>query len=397
MKRILLSTLVLTILALTTSPVDAQLRFPFSKSKAKDQQASLELTEDAGPWLIMVTSFAGEDGLEQARRLALDLRENHRIDTYVYRHQFDFSKDIANKGRGWEAVETEDKQMTIRPIQMKTASKSKFEEIAVLAGDFPSVDDSKAQKTLGMIKTLQPASMANFDIREAINGDDLAGERLRAWRGFANINSPGGGGPLRAAFMLPNPMLPDEYFQARKVDHFVIDLNKNAKYSLLSNPGVYSVKVATFGGEITSDLNEIEQRKQEQAWREKNNKRITSSKLMDAAKKATLLAHALRKKGFDAYEFHDRHESYVCVGGFDWLTQEDAAGQKRSNQEVIDTILEFKGSYVNVPGREKTFQSYPLPTALTKAGIACDPQPIPVLVPKAPQQSTATRFLGKLR
>lgn len=403
MKRFTFATIVLMLLTLWMMPqaAEGQIRLPFGKSKASSPQERLELTQRAGPWLIMCTSFVGEDGLQQARRLAQELREEHRLKAYIYRHEFDFTKDIASKGVGWEVIETSDKQKRIRPIQMEPAGKSKFEEIAVLIGDFPTIDDSKAQKTLERIKMLKPNSMANFDVRNAVQGDDLAGERLRAWRGFASMVSSNPDsknmGPLRAAFLLPNPMLPDEYFEARKVDHFVLDLNKNFKHGLLKNPGIYTVKLASFCGDITLDLNQIQQKNQEQSWRKKNRKSLTQSKLVDAAKKATLLTRELRAKGIDAYEFHDRHESYVCVGSFDWITQEDAAGKKRNNPEVIETILKFKGSRVDVPGKPGALQTYPLSKRLTDAGIACDAQPLPVLVPKAPAGRSANRFLGKLR
>jgi len=40
------------------------------------------------------------------------------------------------------------------------------------------------------------------------------------------------------------------------------------------------------------------------------------SELEAAAEKAHRLAKALRMKGYDAYEFHDRYASIVTVGSF---------------------------------------------------------------------------------
>ena len=403
MKRISVLTQLFLLVNLILLPVtaDAQLKLPFGKSKSNKNHENLELTQRAGPWLIMCTSFVGEDGLAQAQRLARELRDEHKMKAYIYRHEFDFTKEVADKGVGWEVVTTPDKQKRIRPIQMEPAGKARFEEIAVVVGDFAGVEDSKAQKTLAKVKSLRPETMASMDLRSAIEGDDLAGERLLAWRGFANMMSSDPDsknlGPLRAAFLLPNPTLPDEYFQARKVDHFVLDLNKNFKYGLLRNEGIYTVKVATFCGEVSLDLHQINEKNQEQSWRKRNKKSLTSSKLVDAAKKATLLTRELRSKGFEAYEFHDRHESYVCVGSFDWLAETDAAGNKRSNPEIVETILKFKGSPVNVPNKPGAMQTYKLSNRLTNAGIACDPQPIPVLVPKPPETRVSNRFLGSFR
>ncbi len=381
-----------------TMPVQAQL-FPFGKSKTVEDRP-LELSERAGPWLIMVTSFTGDEGRQQAIRLAEELRSEFRLEAYIYEHQFDFNKET--QGMGWEVVTMRDDQKTIRPVQMKSLVESRFDEIAVLVGDFASVDDPKAQRTLEKIKTVRPQSLANFDVREAVVGNGLAGERLRAWRsGFTSLMSADPDeqklAPLRSAFLLANPMLPDEYFAAHKTDQFVINLNSNQKHSLLENPGVYSVKVASFAGETTMDLAEMEQIKNEDNRRMRGRQSLTSSKLVDAAKKATVLTAELRRQGYEAFEFHDRHESYVCVGAFDWLTQEDELGVKRNNPEIEKTILHFKGESVYVPGKEGATKTFPLPVKLTNLGITCDAQPLPVLIPKKNQARTAKSLFGNLR
>lgn len=144
------------------------------------------------------------------------------------------------------------------------------------------------------------------------------------------------------------------------------------------------------------ELDQIEQQRAEESWLRRNKKDKTESKLMNGAKKATVLTDYLRKQGIEAYEFHDRYESYVCVGGYDWLVNEDADGIKRNHPGMVETINQFKGSAVNLPGRPGAIRSYSLPAKLAKAGIACDLQPLPVLVPKGPERS-ASRLFGRLR
>ena len=379
------------------SQVDAQ-RLPFGRTRALET-SHLELADNDGPWLVMCTSFSGEDGLQQARRLAMELRTEHRLKAYIYTKTFDFRQQLS-VGEGWEVVKTEDQQETIRPIQMKPLRNAKFDEVAVLVGDFSSVDDERAQKTLEKIKMLQPQTMLSevstgFD---SPSDSDLQSLRNLKGIGFMSRNPElNNMGPMHAAFLLPNPLLPEEYFAARKVDNFVIGLNKDLKYSLLKNPGKYSVKVASFSGQTTLDLNQMKLLEQQDQDRMRSRKGITESKLVDAAKKATLLTYALRRKNIEAYEFHDRHESYVCVGSFDWLTQEDQAGLKQNNPEIEKTILEFKGESVYVPGKPGATKTYPLPAKLTAAGVTCDAQPLPVLVPKAEETKTASRFFGNFR
>ena len=148
---------------------------------------------------------------------------------------------------------------------------------------------------------------------------------------------------MRAAFLLPNPMLPDEYFAVNQVDHFVINLNKRVKHSLLSNPGIYSVRVATFRGDSTFKINEIEDKKEEESFLKRMGNPVRNSKLAAAAEKAHLLTEELRSNGVEAYEFHDRHESYVCVGSYDWISKAGANGTKYNNPEIVKVIKYAKG------------------------------------------------------
>ena len=389
------------VMLLSMVPQDAsaqRFKLPFGKSKPEvERQQSTHLTQQAGPWLIMCASFVGDDGRQQARRLAQELREKHRLAAYVYSHEFDFAADVSGRGRGWEVFDLAGEK-TLRPKRMRPAGESQFEETAVLVGDFASVEDARAQKMLDQIKTLQPESMVNYDAQSA---ESDSASRLRAWRGlYSKLKSEDSKdklkGPLKAAFLMPNPLLPDAYFDARKIDQAVLKWNKDSKYSLLKNKSTYTVKIASFGGESTMELEQIERTRAEENWRQKNGTGITESKLFNAAKKATVLTDYLRKKGIEAYEFHDRYESYVCVGGYDWLVKDDERGFKSNHPEMVETINKFKGSAVNLPGRPGAIRSYTLPSKLAKAGIACDLQPLPVLVPKAPERS-ATRMFGRLR
>lgn len=402
MKSAKLIVVVLVLLSMVSQDANGQrFKLPFGKSKSADQeQQSTQLTQRAGPWLIMCTSFVGEDGRQQARRLARELREKYKLTTYVYSHEFDFAADVASKGRGWEVYEVGNEKK-VRRAQMKPAGESQFEEIAVLVGDFASVEDAKAQKLLAQIKTLQPESMA-YDVQQAVNDPNLAGSRLRAWRDFSKLRSDDPKdklkGPMKAAFMMPNPLLPDEYFAARKIDTEVLKwkANKDAKYSLLDNKSIYTIKIASFSGDSTMELDQIEQTRAAESWRKKSGKKASESKLFNAWKKATVLTDYLRDKGIEAYEFHDRYESYVCVGGYDWLVKHDDQGIKRNHPDMVETINKFKGRAVNLPGRPGAISSYSLPSKLAKAGIACDLQPLPVLVPKAPAHS-ASKMFGRLR
>ena len=213
-----------------------RLRLPFGNNKTKTTVDGIQLTQKARPWLIMCASFSGENGSQQAFRLAKELRQNYRLNAYVYRHNRDISEAVQGKAIGFDVVEVGGQEL-LRPAQMKLAAGDSVEEIAVLVGDFSSLEDAAAQRTLTKIKAVHPGTMAEFD------SDPNNKKR----------------GPLKAAFLMPNPMLPDQYFEARKIDETVIKWNTKTKYSLLKNPGNYSVRIATFGGDSSFQQNEIEQ------------------------------------------------------------------------------------------------------------------------------------------
>jgi hypothetical protein len=116
---------------------------------------------------------------------------------------------------------------------------------------------------------------------------------------------------------------------------------------------------------------------------------IEQSKLAQAGRKANILCEELRKLGIEAYEFHDRSESFVCVGAFDWVSRKDNFGGVEFNPEVEKTIMLFKGTVENMPGNQNSFAAKSLPT-LEKQGIAFDVQPVPVAVPRAPGAQSQT-------
>ena len=88
--------------------------------------------------------------------------------------------------------------------------------------------------------------------RSAGRGQEPARCRLPAGQSPAR---PGGAArpPMHAAMLIPNPLLPDDYFTRQEVDDFVLAMNADVAHSLLDCPGRYTVRVATFTGAGTFD------------------------------------------------------------------------------------------------------------------------------------------------
>ena len=139
----------------------------------------------------------------------------------------------------WSIDENSNSEHHVVQTKMKPATDSSFEEFAVLVGDFPSVEDARGQRVLKKIKSLTSVS-----IDASLTGakeSGLSAERIREWRHHPDTlpeHIAGTKSVLGAAFLMANPMLPEEYFEKETVDKLVQKMNKGVKHSLLKNPGV---------------------------------------------------------------------------------------------------------------------------------------------------------------
>jgi hypothetical protein len=356
---------------------------PFRRSVDASKDKTYWLSQQEGPWLIMCASFSGENGIHQANDLVHELRSKHSLNAFVYKMKFDLPDTVNGAGMGIVEI-VDDKHFIARHEQMTFANASDIEEVAVVVGNFATHEDRAALSTLEKIKTLRPESLS---FSESVPTSQSFGYLREFYRRVSGNSEIKNRGPMGQAFLIPNPLLPEEYFARQQADTVILNLNKDIKYGLLSCPAPYSVRVATFRGEVTFDLSKMEQWEQEEKRLLKFNQAQSKSKLAEAGEKAHHLTNELRKQGIEAYEFHDRSESYVCVGSFDWVRRRGADGKEEWNNEVVETINKYKASVEdravkNFPGlgrplRPKTLQS------LRGTDIVFDIQPIPVQVPVA--------------
>ena len=374
---------------LAAAPPWAQL-IPFQKKPVPAQVVSastdLTLDEKAGPWLIMCTTFVGEAGEAQAQELAKELRTRHRLQAFVYHQHFDFTQ--AENGLGFNQFGG--------PKKMKPLRQVEYDEHAVMVGNFPSVDDPLLEKTLQEIKTLNPAMFVAAKQAEAKapqSNKDVLSQPLDQLREFYKKLSKNEErkrqGPMAKAFVTRNPLLPDEYFVAQGLDPFIVRLNKDLPNSLLKNPKKFTVKVATFRG--------IDTFKGDKEFDKLTTAGSRDPKIDQAAEKAHLLCEALRKKGIEAYEFHDTSESIVTIGSFDSVGHERGDGKTEINPQVHQLMKQYSAEQRLIPGLNqygtepktipgvfygKDKEGQPMP-------IYFDTQPLPVEVPR---QSIAASY-----
>ena len=136
------------------------------------------------------------------------------------------------------------------------------------------------------------------------------------------------------------------------------------------------MQVATFRGKVVYDI-------------EKNYDAdaAVSNSLVKAAEDAHRLVMALRKQGIEAYEYHDRHESVVCVGSFQSLGMRQIDGKINLEPRVAAVMKAYGAQRVQLPNSTQ-FGLRPK----TLGGIQFDIQPRPIHVPK---KSIGSNYLSR--
>ena len=314
-----------------------------------DSKAMYPLAEKDGPWLVLATTFRGEGARDDARRLVQELRRVHKLKAYTHEKSFDYTGTQQGVGLNPDGSRK----------KMRYANAENVVEVAVLVGDFAAFDDARGQKILAKVKSLRP---------EALTGNSGKSQSFSDFRKMVGLERNAGKGPMHLAFVIPNPLLPEEFFSRQQVDRFVLDMNADVDHSLLDCPGLWSVRVATFTGSGTFDQKAIEAGDGDVEL---------EGRLVQAAEKAHRLTVALRKAGWEAWEYHDRESSIVCVGSLDSKTVPGPQGTATVHPEIVRILRDL--------GPDPTRLATGVVLPRTVDGVMLDVQPAPIQVPRAPQ------------
>ena len=342
------------------------------RSVDAEPEKDYRLTEENGPWMVMACSFSGDGAEKQAKALVYELRKRYKLPAYTFQGRFDPGEargrgvvDKYGNPRKWKYAkyaDCEDEEKARHP---------ELVEMAVLVGNFQSAEDAETQKTLQKIKYTRPECL---EIEEG----KQTNQTLVGWRMIQKQLQDAIGseskqkGTMGHAFITTNPLLPPEFFdQKNRVDDLILALNKGVPYSLLDCPGKFTVQVATFKGNVIIKQDEIQAIE--------NGQKEMKSELAKAAEKADKLTHALRMKGYEAYQFHDRSASIVTVGSFNsvgvGMPQTD--GRTEINPHIHKIMKTFGAESTTLPG-----QNIPVTPLKSLVGIPFDIQAIPVQAPK---------------
>ena len=314
-----------------------------------DGKAMYPLAEKDGPWLVLATTFRGEGARDDARRLVQELRRTHKLKAYTHEKSFDYTGTQPGIGLNPDGSRK----------KMRYANAENVVEVAVLVGDFASFDDPRGQKMLAKVKSLRP---------ESLTGDSGKSQAFSDMRKALGLERNAAKGPMHLAFVIPNPLLPEEFFSRQQVDRFVLDMNADVEHSLLDCPGLWSVRVATFTGSGTFDQKAIEAGNEDVEL---------EGRLVQAAEKAHRLTGALRKAGWEAWEYHDRESSIVCVGSLDSKTVPGPQNTATVHPEIVRIVREL--------GPDPTRLATGVVLPRTVDGVMLDVRPSPIQVPRAPQ------------
>jgi hypothetical protein len=254
------------------------------------------LARDHGPILIKVASFIGEEHLSYAVALAKELRERHRMPTYIFRYQAKLEGGMTKKEE-----EDYEKQFLMKPRKFVPVNEPPI-NFVVLVGDFPSIEDPAAQRDLQRLRKIEVESVpANI-------WDQYRMSAIEDAKGKAKKNQP-----LASSMLVPNPHPQAPKFQksiSPEVAKMIFELNSSSPFSIYENRHPYTLAVAQFTGTSVYGSNDKEKGLGVKMFG------VKGSPLSEAAQQAISVADALRKLGWEAYVFHGQYASMVCIGGF---------------------------------------------------------------------------------
>ncbi|MEM8734717.1 MAG: hypothetical protein AAGG44_10870 [Planctomycetota bacterium] len=354
---------------------------PFvSMFRKKREPKLVELQAEHGPWLILAATFEGERAKAKAETLSLEIQKLLNQPAFVMKRESEAGASVLGQGERLRTLRNgEQRQFEVRK---KYANSIDGDSYAVLVGEFSSTDDPQIERVLNQVHTSQPKSLGGSG-QESEETTNWLIQKYRSgiWN-RTDRNRKKAKGPLGAAFTTRNPLLPSDFFQT-PLDDFIISLNKQVEHSLLENPGRFTVRVASFYGNGATQI--------------MKGKAIghqdVSTALELAAMQANKLALELRKKGVEAYQFHNRTGSFVTIGNFEKLGDQDANGNFRYNPAMVAVMQEHCG-YRTVNERNAmtgAIQSRELVNSL--GNIPFDIQGAPMAVPRKQTNKLYSRHL----
>lgn len=291
--------------------------FDLAKQVQKlQQQANIEqrrpLTDGAGPYLVRAGSYIGDENKGDAEIFANYLEQKYRVKTYTYRFVAGTNYDAPSKE--WRDAYIQ--YYGVKPRLQRLANPPPPNWV-VMVGDF---ETEKSAETFA--NKLRKISLQQLPEEIANSLPSL-------------VHRTKGSRKLDGVMTLRNPLLPrepDAVDTARL--KMLLDLNSDQPYSIYDLQAPVTLRVARFAGVSVAGESRI------QIF----NKKSKMDGMHLAAQNATILTETMRKMGIEAYVFHGKHASLVCVGGYQ-------SGEDPQLQKDMSKLANMKiGELQLVPG-----------------------------------------------
>jgi len=263
-----------------------------------------DVTAAAGPWMILVHSYRGDQAAQLASELVAYLRTRHGLPAYVFNHgaderrqqELDLQRQREQQREFLRSIgASPDTRLRLRKIRID-------EECAVLVGGYKDMD--AAHDALETIKKLPAPPDRLMD--KVVTAPIQPGPDASAKVEMTPVN------PFLTSFVVHNPRVPLEK-QTNKPDPFWKDLNAGESYSLLKCPKPWTLVVKSFQGATV-----IQSHSAPTALLEKLLGQNSADYLDASGKQAHEVATVLREHmHYEAYVLHRRYDSLVTVGGYD--------------------------------------------------------------------------------
>lgn len=294
-----------------------------------DVNRDIEVTAEAGQWVLMMMAYTGEKAPEYARKFTFALRNRFKLNAYV----FNFGAE--EKRKEYERVNAErEKQrkalkdagvpdVDVVPLRIRAVRYE--QQVGVLVGGFKTREEAlaakaKLRKHEKEWKSEDAVEFA-FDLvyKETPELDKTGKETGR----FVSVKAYDN--PFFKAFPARNPMIKNEDIEKeRHIEEvkFMRKINEKTPFCLLDSPRMFTLVIKQFSSQhkyMGDNAPESKSAMRKFIDQFDGFHLFKKGEWTDyAGHNAHNLAEGLRKAGLpETYVLHCRHCSYVTVGGYD--------------------------------------------------------------------------------
>ena len=328
-------------------------------SNAVEINKDIEVTPEAGQWMIFVMAYTGPKAPEMARKFVGELRGHYKLNAYVFNYGAEEKRkeyERVQKIRQ-EQIDALEKAGLKADVPIRVPAIRIDEQTGVLVGGYKSFDE--AAIALKQIKKLDPEGLKgkveldSKTVTEYEKGKPIESAKIVNQEQVL-VN------PFLKAFPARNPATPKEQPASTSEEDLreMRKVNSGEPFSLLQCKKPYTLVIKQYNmqhktvGNVKEATGFMERFTSGFSLRNKEWEDI-------AAHNAHNLAEALRKSGLqETYVLHVKHSSYVTVGAFSALGDP----QMTSMQNYLETRFKMDAY--------RAFEFFPRPIPMPVPGVA---------------------------